>query len=1027
MVAVLCLLVTAGFSAEPAEKLAAAVETGDLALVRKLLDEGANPNTRIPGSGLGYTPLFLSVQGKNPSITEALLKAGADPAIEDGNGDPVMVHAADQGREPHARLLIAHGTSIDSRSRSGITALMRGAAYEKPEDIQAKIDLGADLNLTDSEGNTALMRAAMPGNHAAVKVLLAAGADPNLRNKAGNTALMQILGTDPFASENDDLNEVVKLLLQSSADTQLRDAAGKSTLILAIESGWIKPETIDLVLTGKPDLAIRDEDGRDALFHAGLNENRKSYIPKLLELGADIKTTDNEGNDLLMLAASDTDPVQVRELIGRGLSPERKTQSGQTAVHRACLAGRWENDPAVIESIGTRRVEVLKLLHQHGGSLTAADSDGDTPLHLAALSGNTAAARFLLPHYPDPVVTNQLAETPLHLAAASGSNEILALLLPNHPDVDLRDANGLTPLMTAIAADHRKLFLQLAKAGADVNATDKNGASALSTAVAAHDADKTRFLLENGADPGLIRNPGPELLLAARLFHESHITPEDYAYLIRLLAGLTDDINRRDENGMTTLTWVAASNHKDGLSAILKHQPDLNARTPDGRTALMWAATANAVQSMRLLHAAGADDTLRDSTGRTAGDWLAWTNAEEPATPQAKTAEETPLIEHLIRTWNAALQDYIRQGKWNGADRIAGSSPLHLAAALGDTDAMLALIRLGAPPNHLIEDQSTPLMDAAVNGHLGAVELLLKNGANPALRDADQHRAIDHAVEFSHPEIARLLLGQEHPLSPDESPLLAALVHCGDERLLRDFLKAGASVPPRGKGTDTDSPFDTPSDRTESPLLAAAARPGPEMLRALCEFPAATGADDPGILASALHRAAEAGRLANVRFLIEDRKVPADTLLTASFGGVTRVNPNDLEGDSIKPVDAFSPLSRALEAGHFELVRYLVEKGAPVTGRTRSGDPPLTFAVKHGLHEILGYFLKNKAPTTAVDFDGWTALHAAAAMDAEVAVRLLLEHGADPNAKTPKGETPLDLAKRKNAGKAASLLERHTK
>jgi ankyrin repeat protein len=909
-VAALCLLVTAGFSAEPVEQLAAAVEAGDLAAVRKLLDQGANPNARIPGSGLGYTPLFLSVQGKHSSITEALLKAGADPAIEDGNGDPVMVHAADQGREPHARLLIAHGTSIDSRSRSGITALMRGAPYEEAEDIQTKIDLGADVNLTDPEGNTALMMAAMPGNHAAVKVLLAAGADPNLRNKAGNTALMQILGTDPFVSENDELDEVVKLLLQSSADTNLRDAAGNSTLILAIKSGWIKPETIDLILAKKPDLGIRDDDGRDALFHACLQGERKSFIPKLLELGADIKTTDNDGNDLLMLAASDTDPVQVRDLLARGLSPKHKTKSGQTAVHRACLAGRWENDPAIADSLETQSVEVLKLLHQHGGSLTAADSEGDTPLHLAAMSGNSAAARFLLPHFSDPLLTNQLADPPLHLAAASGSNEILALLLPKHPDVDPRDADGLTPLMAAIAADHRESFLQLAKAGADVNATDRHGATALSNAVAAPDADKARFLLEHGADPKLIRNPGPELLRAARWFHESHITPEDYTFLVSLLADFTDDINRRDENGMTALTWVAASNNTEALSAILKHQPDLNARTPDGRTALMWAATSNAVQSMRSLRAAGADDTLRDSTGRSAGDWLAWANAAEPAIRQTKPADETPLIERLTRTWNTALQDYIRQGKWNGADRISGTSPLHLAAALGDNAAMLALIRLGAPPNHLIEDQSTPLMEATVNGHLGAVEFLLKNDADPALRDADQLRAIDHAVESAHPEIARLLLGQKKPLSPDESRLLSDLVHLGDERLLRDFLEAGASIPPRDKRTETDSPFETPSNRTESPLFAAAARPGPVILRVLCEFPAATGADDPGLLASALHRAAGAGRLANVRFLIEERNVPADSLLTDSFGGVTRVNPDDDDGKSIKPVDAFSPLSR---------------------------------------------------------------------------------------------------------------------
>jgi hypothetical protein len=47
------------------------------------------------------------------------------------------------------------------------------------------------------------------------------------------------------------------------------------------------------------------------------------------------------------------------------------------------------------------------------------------------------------------------------------------------------------------------------------------------------------------------------------------------------------------------------------------------------------------------------------------------------------------------------------------------------------------------------------------------------------------------------------------------------------------------------------------------------------------------------------------------------------------------------------------PLSRALEEGHLDVVRYLIGRGARITGRTRSGSPPLTFVIEHRKPELL--------------------------------------------------------------------------
>jgi ankyrin repeat protein len=1009
---------------EPIVKFGKAVEQGNLATVERMLAEGVDPNTRVPGAWLGYTPLFLAVRGNHPAITAALLKGGADPTIEDENGDPVMVAASDHDRVAHARVLIQHGVSIDSKNHYGATALLRVAPYAEAPDIQAKIALGATVDLTDPQGNSALMRAAESANVDAMRVLLAAGAKPGLVNNSGENALLLAIGRDVVEEKDQTTPQAVDLLIKTGADINQRDPEGNSPLLIALNKWRIQPETINLLLQAKPDLSVRDKGGRDALFAAVQNEKQNQHIARLLELGADLHTTDANGTDLLMAAATNNNPGQVSDLIRRGLRPNRTNQVGSTAVHCAILSRRFSSDPFSAKRPDDKGVEILKLLQQHGASLTAADGNGDTPLHLAAMTGLSELVALLLPQFPDPDVRNRAGQTPLHLAADAGGEEIAGLLLARHATADALDAKGLTPLRLASDGQHRETILRLLKSGADLNAAATDGTTALSATLAGNEFDLAKFLIDHGADPKRLADPAAQLLRVARLFHDQPLPAADYAFAISLFAGLTTEIDRKDAAALTALLWVAASNNPAALKAILDRHPDLQARSPDGRTALMWAASTQALESLKTLRAAGADETLRDASGRTAAEWLVWSNVAHPPPVADSPADQTELGERVRRSRQAALQDYLKQNRWDPKDRIAGASPLHLAAALGDNAAISAFLKLGAPPNLPATDHATPLMEAAANGHLKAVQLLLEHGADPALRDDGGDRAIDHAIGLGQIDVVRTLVGQKDPFSGDESDLLVALVNRGDEELLREFLKAGAAVLPRAKRTMDGDPFGARVPDPAAPLAAAAARPDPRLLRVLMEYPAATGADEPVFLTAALHRAASDGRLASVRFLVEERKVDPNTLLDDSFGGVVSVAAGDPADKGPQFVEGYSALSRALEEGHSEVVRYLVEHGATIAGRTREGLPPLGWVVAHQQHEMLRFLLEHRAPTDLVDLGGETALHLAAAANDAAAVRLLLDHGANPNATTPPGRTALEVARQNDATKAAAVLEK---
>lgn len=1004
-------------ASRPIEKLAEAIEKEDLKTVRKMLEEGIDPNIRVPGNSLNYTPLFFAVKSSKPAITEALLKAGADPTLEDDNGDPVMVYASDAETKKHALILIKHGVSIDSKNSMGISPLLRGAPYENGPDVQVKIDLGASVDLTDPRGNTALMRASQAGNLEAMKVLIEAGANLNLVNEAGQSALaFATESDDPFGSEKKKHITAVKLLIEAGIDLNRRDGSGETALLKALSHWGHDEEIIKLLLAAKPDVSVRDEEGRDALFYAVEDRDKNVHLATLLKLGANPKTTDKEGTTLLMLAAANGDLKLVRDLITRGVAPQQQNKNGQTAVHFAAQAK------------GEEVVSILRVLHENEVSLIAPDREGNTPLHLVARSGREAVFAYLLPKHTKVEITNSQGETPLHLAAICGQGLLIEQLIPLCEHIDRRDLKGRTALMNSMRVDHRWAFHKLVAAGADMDAMDLEGTSSLGAAIRGNELGKVRFLLKHGADPKTVKDPNSELLRVVRLFHDEFTPARDYAAFVDVLAGLVDDIDHSDAEGRTALMWIAASGNKLSLKAILKRKPKLDVRSKDDRTALMWAASAGAAEAMELLIAAGAEESLKDSTGRTALEWLAWSRNEKEKV--AHDMSGGSLKARILRSRKLALRNYLKQASWKKEDRVAGASPLILAAGLGDIEAIKRLILLGAPaPLDGPDDEGpTLLMEASGNGQLEMVEFLLGNGADPAGTDGQGRRAVDYAVGHGHGDIARVFLKKKMAFLDDESSLLTTLIHRDDEGLLRDFLKAGAAIASaQSKEDKSDDPFTGRSANRTSVLITAARKPNSKMLRVLMDFPKATGVSDSRMLVLALHHAASQGRLENVKVFIEALKVDAGAPLSSLFEGGTYFDERD-PGDREQPrLHDFSPLSRALENGHLNVVRYLVSKGAVITGRTRSGAPPLSYVVDHRGDEMLRFFLKNNAPLELVDFNGETALHRAAVANHKLAVVLLLKQGANPKAKNPDGLTSLALAQKRKAKQVIALLEAASK
>ncbi|GLC46803.1 hypothetical protein PLESTM_001928000 [Pleodorina starrii] len=96
----------------------------------------------------------------------------------------------------------------------------------------------------------------------------------------------------------------------------------------------------------------------------------------------------------------------------------------------------------------------------------------------------------------------------------------------------------------------------------------------------------------------------------------------------------------------------------------------------------------------------------------------------------------------------------------NGDSASGGSyTPLHYAARGGHLEAVELLLKSGANPNAATRGMgATPLHRAALQGHTHVVRRLLAAGADPLAADCDRETALHKAATQGHAEVCRLIL-----------------------------------------------------------------------------------------------------------------------------------------------------------------------------------------------------------------------------------------------------------------------------
>ena len=159
-------------------------------------------------------------------------------------------------------------------------------------------------------------------------------------------------------------------------------------------------------------------------------------------------------------AAMHGDRAAVKALLQQGGDVNAAQGDGMTALHWAAM----KNDG-----------ELAQMLVYAGANVKATTRLGsNTPLVLAARNGNAPVVQVLLKAGADAKAATSTGTTPLMLAAASGSTEAETALLAAGSDLEAKESSmQQTPLMFAAAFSRVEVMKALVAAGANVKATTK--------------------------------------------------------------------------------------------------------------------------------------------------------------------------------------------------------------------------------------------------------------------------------------------------------------------------------------------------------------------------------------------------------------------------------------------------------------------------------------------------------------------------------------------------------------------------
>lgn len=808
-----------------------------------------------------------------------------------------------------------------------------------------------------------------------------------------NTTSLDSLGDDHKSSSSEDEPEIQPP--ENTAGSS--NVSSQSQAIDALASQPTYTGKTDGTLAGKAlDIERRREQKNNLALIAAVKASDWGAVRKLIQSKVVINRPDPDGYTALHHAVMLGDLRMAHLLLDNGAKKEATTRLGYTALMLAAS----KRLPHLVELLAEHRIGMELITGGHAGNLHRTDRpSGWTSFHESALSTSYTEVVERLEAFAKAVQEGDIAiaarmiasgsmamdesdgngDTPLVIAATTGNVEMIRLLLCNGAKTHSSDRSARSPLICAAANRHFAAIQVLLTAKADPLQADIDGKNALDHAVDADDADLLKALLGGmNAGGGLYKHMPVFIRQAAvagklasvRMLLAMHADLPDARGCLALAVMATSnqlkavqtlltagaDLHHRDRDGHTAFTLAAANGHVDIINALFAYSPGpltrlewirtlQNETDNDARSGLMLAALNRQRQVLLLLIKQGAEILKKDRKGRDAMWWAAAKGGQDMVTLlQSRKANLFVSDMNGNTLFHAAAE--------NGAKDVI---ELYSGSTYADT-----LLNINAPN----KDGDTPLILAARHGHLDVVNFLLSENANVLHENKLAQTALHEAGAYGHAEIYALLSEKEERLDK-----VYPFMHAVCDGIIHTFPLAKHLLPePRKPGSPQ-------VDRNGNTVT---------------------------------HRAAENGRTAWLGKMLADQSQPLEGRLGVTQGppdgssgplalassGAVSLRPWSVELE-MPNNEGLTPLCLAIRNGHFETVSGMVKDGSNVNFASNADVTPLWLACR----------VRALAPEPGVRLATTTSTLSPADL-----VQLLLDHGAVADAPSFCGQTPLAAA-----------------
>jgi ankyrin repeat protein len=246
-----------------------AAESGDILLLQKYIDNGANLKERnakdfsaimlaamhnnveclslIIAKGYrnvindennsGENALTIAVRYYSKESIIVLIENGGDCYSRNKHGDSLLHIAAAQINNDCMKLLLSYNhVNIDVANEKGATPLIVTAQSSSRIDcMMSLLEAGANLESRDLYGLTPLMTAVKHGNKDGLVKLISAGANVDAKSYDGNTALL-IACHLSLSTMNSCVNECIEILVIAGATIDIRNFKGLNALEMVTSS-----------------------------------------------------------------------------------------------------------------------------------------------------------------------------------------------------------------------------------------------------------------------------------------------------------------------------------------------------------------------------------------------------------------------------------------------------------------------------------------------------------------------------------------------------------------------------------------------------------------------------------------------------------------------------------------------------------------------------------------------------------------------------------------------------------------------